>query len=272
MGVLNVTPDSFSDGGRYFDEKQAIEHGLTLVANGADIIDVGGESTRPGAVRVDEAEELRRVVPVIRELVRNEITVSVDTMRSPVAEAALGAGAHIINDVSAGLSDPSMLTVAAQASVPIVLMHWRGHLTHANATFHYDDLIGEVIAELRERIAEAVAAGVRSENIIVDPGLGFSKNAEHNWQILAALEEFAVLDHRLLVAASRKRFIASLLSPDDPSRAAEADRDLASAAISTLAARAGAWAVRVHEPAASAIACAVGAATRDHDLASGTRS
>ncbi|WP_231445809.1 dihydropteroate synthase [Brevibacterium zhoupengii] len=264
MGVLNVTPDSFSDGGRYFDHDSAIAHGLELLASGADIIDVGGESTRPGSVRVDEAEELRRVVPVIRELAAAGATISVDTMRATVAEASLNAGAHIINDVSAGLSDPTMLSVASETAAPVVLMHWRGYLDSASASFHYDDVVAEVIAELKTRIDEAVAVGVKLENIILDPGLGFSKNAEHNWQILAALDEFANLDHRLLVAASRKRFISTLLSPEDPKLAEEAAKDQATAAISALSARAGAWAVRVHEPATSAIAVKVLDAVNSH--------
>lgn len=264
MGVLNVTPDSFSDGGRWFDPAKAIDHGLELLRSGADIIDVGGESTRPGAVRVDQTEELRRVLPVIRELAAAGAAISIDTMRAVVAEEALEAGARIINDVSAGLSDPSMLGVAARTQAPVVLMHWRGYLDRANASFHYDDVVAEVIAELRARIAEAVETGVRTENIIVDPGLGFSKNAEHNWQILAALEAFADLDHRLLVAASRKRFISGLLSPDDPALAAEAAKDQATAVISAIAAQAGAWAVRVHDPAGSAVACRVVAAIAAH--------
>lgn len=264
MGVLNVTPDSFSDGGRWFDQASAVAHGLDLIASGADIVDIGGESTRPGATRVDEAEELRRVVPVVRELAASGALISVDTMRASVAAAAIDAGAHIINDVSAGLSDPAMLSVAADTGVPIVLMHWRGYLDRADASFHYDDVVAEVIAELRARIDEAVAVGVDPADIIVDPGLGFSKNAEHNWQILAGLGEFAVFDQRLLVAASRKRFIASLVSPDDPAQAGEAEKDDATAVISAFAAQAGAWAVRVHDPAASALACRVAEAIADH--------
>ncbi|WP_212131660.1 MULTISPECIES: dihydropteroate synthase [unclassified Brevibacterium] len=264
MGVLNVTPDSFSDGGRYFDHDRAIAHGLELIDTGADIIDVGGESTRPGSVRVDEDEELRRVVPVIRELAAAGAVISVDTMRARVARESLAAGAHIINDVSAGQSDPTMLDLAAESAAPIVLMHWRGYLDQASATFHYDDVVAEVITELRTRIDEAIAVGVDPANIIVDPGLGFSKNAEHNWQILAALDEFAGLDHRLLVAASRKRFISSLISPEDPKLAEQTAKDQATATISALSAQAGAWAVRVHDPATSAIACRVVSAVADH--------
>ena len=265
MGVLNVTPDSFSDGGRYFDHDRAIAHGLELIDTGADIIDVGGESTRPGSVRVDEDEELRRVVPVIRELAAAGAVISVDTMRARVARESLAAGAHIINDVSAGQSDPTMLDLAAESAAPIVLMHWRGYLDQASATFHYDDVVAEVITELRTRIDEAIAVGVDPANIIVDPGLGFSKNAEHNWQILAALDEFAGLDHRLLVAASRKRFISSLISPEDPKLAEQTAKDQATATISAISAQAGAWAVRVHDPATSAIACRVVSAVADHD-------
>lgn len=267
MGVLNVTPDSFSDGGLWFDHDRAIAHGLELMANGADIIDVGGESTRPGSVRVDETEELRRVVPVVRELAAAGAVISVDTMRARVAAESLAAGAHIINDVSAGQSDPTMLSVAAESGAPIVLMHWRGYLDQASATFHYDDVVAEVIAELRTRIDEAIAVGVDPANIIVDPGLGFSKNAEHNWQLLGALDEFSALDHRLLVAASRKRFIASLLTPDDPKQAEQAAKDQATATISAISAQAGAWAVRVHDPATSAVACKVVAAVREHSSA-----
>lgn len=267
MGVLNVTPDSFSDGGLWFDHDRAVAHGLELMAAGADIIDVGGESTRPGSARVDESEELRRVVPVVRELAAAGAVISVDTMRARVAAESLAAGAHIINDVSAGQSDPTMLSVAAESGAPIVLMHWRGYLDQASATFHYDDVVAEVIAELRTRIDEAIAVGVDPANIIVDPGLGFSKNAEHNWQLLAALDEFAALDHRLLVAASRKRFIASLLSPDDPKQAEQAAKDQATATISAISAQAGAWAVRVHDPATSAVARKVIAAVREHSAA-----
>lgn len=270
MGVLNVTPDSFSDGGRWFDQPAAIAHGLDLLASGADIIDVGGESTRPGSVRVDEAEELRRVIPVISELAGAGAEISVDTMRASVAEASIAAGAHIINDVSAGLSDPSMLSVAAAAQVPVVLMHWRGYLSRANESFHYDDVVAEVIAELRGRIEEAIVAGVRSSDVIVDPGLGFSKNGDHNWQILAALDEFAVLDHRLLIAASRKRFISHLLESDPASSSTESAKDHATAVISALSAQAGAWAVRVHDPAGSRIACSVVDAIAAHQPASTT--
>ncbi|WP_205631352.1 dihydropteroate synthase [Brevibacterium linens] len=268
MGVLNVTPDSFSDGGLWFDHDRAVAHGLELMANGADIIDVGGESTRPGSARVDEAEELSRVIPVVRELATAGAVISVDTMRARVAAESLEAGAHIINDVSAGQSDPTMLSVAAESGAPIVLMHWRGYLDQASATFHYDDVVAEVIDELRTRIDEAITVGVDPANIIVDPGLGFSKNAEHNWQLLGALDEFAALDHRLLVAASRKRFIASLLSPDDPKQAEQAEKDQATATISAISAQAGAWAVRVHDPATSAVACKVVAAIREHSAAS----
>lgn len=257
MAVLNVTPDSFSDGGRYFDQSAAVEHGLALLEGGADIIDVGGESTRPGSHRVPADEELRRVIPVIRELAGAGVSISIDTMRAATARAALAAGADIINDVSAGQSEPEMLTVAAEANVDLVLMHWRGYLSDANAVYTYNDVIAEVIAELQDRIVAARAAGVADAQIILDPGLGFAKHAEHNWQLMAGIDDFVDLGHRLLVAGSRKRFLASLVNPENPGAASEADRDAATAALTALSARAGAWAVRVHEPRASAIAAAV---------------
>ncbi|MYM20861.1 dihydropteroate synthase [Brevibacterium sp. 5221] len=256
MGVLNVTPDSFSDGGRYFDAAAAVDHGRALLAAGADLIDVGGESTRPGAVRVPAEEEIRRVVPVIERLAADGALISVDTMHAATARAAVQAGAAIINDVSAGLSEPEMLRVAADTGVDLVLMHWRGHLV-AGAHYTYDDVVADVRRELAGRIDAALRAGVAAARIIVDPGLGFAKNAEHNWQLLAGIDAFADMGCRLLVAASRKRFLASLISPQDPQAATEAERDAATAAITAVSARAGAWAVRVHEPRSSRIAATV---------------
>lgn len=254
MGVLNVTPDSFSDGGKWFETRTAIDHGLALVESGADLVDIGGESTRPGSVRVPEDEELRRVVPVTRELAAQRVTISVDTMRASVARAALDAGATIINDVSAGQSDGGMLELAAEYEAPIVLMHWRGYLSQAEASFHYDDVVGEVTTELLERVAAAEALGIRRENIILDPGPGFSKNGHHNWDLLRGLDELLALPFPMLVAVSRKRFLATLVSPEDPGAASIADRDAATAALTMYAAQAGAWAVRVHEARASRIA------------------
>lgn len=257
MGVVNVTPDSFSDGGRWFDTERAIAHGLELVADGADIVDVGGESTRPGANRVDPDEEVRRVVPVVRALSAAGTTVSVDTMRSQVAAEALGAGAHIVNDVSGGRADPKMLRVAAEAEAPFVLMHWRQHSDVMAQREHttYDDVVADVVAEMRPAIDSALEAGVRSDRLVVDPGLGFSKTGAQNWTILHHLEAFGELGFPLLIAASRKRFLGELLATASGEPAATDDRDDATAAITTLAAAADAWCVRVHavRPSADAV-------------------
>ena len=261
MGVINVTPDSFSDGGQWMDADAAVKHGLDLVSDGADLVDVGGESTRPGAIRIDAAEELRRIIPVVRALAEEGVTVSVDTMRAEVAEAALQAGARMINDVSGGRADPDMFAVAAAAGVPTVVMHWRGHSAQMQDLTAYDQLAPDVIAELAEQVDAALAAGVSQDRIIVDPGLGFSKTGEQNWTVLSQLDHFIGLGFPLLLAASRKRFLGELLG--DPSTGTESalrpvdDREAATVAISTLAARAGAWAVRVHEPKASADAVRV---------------
>lgn len=262
MGVVNVTPDSFSDGGRWFDHEAAVRRGLALVADGADVVDVGGESTRPGAVRVDLDEELRRVVPVVRGLVADGVAVSVDTMRSQVAEAALEAGAALVNDVSGGLADPHMARVCADAGVPVVVMHWRGHSDRMQDLTHYDDLVPDVVRELGERVDAVLAAGVAPENVVVDPGLGFSKTGDQNWALLAELEAFTRLGHPLLVAASRKRFLGELLAGPDATHRPPDERDAASLALTTLAAAAGAWCVRVHETAASADAVRVVARLR----------
>lgn len=243
MGVVNVTPDSFSDGGRWFDADAAIGHGLELVAQGADLVDVGGESTRPGAARVEPAEELRRVVPVIRALSAEGVRVSVDTMRAATAEAAVGAGAEIINDVSAGLADAAMAPIAAATGARYVAMHWRGHSDRMDRLAEYDDVAREVRDELAARIDALVAAGVAAERLILDPGLGFSKRGAQNWQLLARLDELQSLGLPVLIGASRKRFVGQLLPEDAPVE----DRDLPTAVISALSAQAGAWAVRVHD-------------------------
>ncbi|MCF2529313.1 dihydropteroate synthase [Yinghuangia soli] len=259
MGVVNVTPDSFSDGGLWFDPAEAIERGHALIAQGADLIDVGGESTRPGAERVPLDEELRRVVPVVRELSGAGALVSVDTMRVEVARAAVEAGAAVVNDVSGGLADPAMAAFVAEAGVPVVVMHWRGHSRTMQDKAHYDDVVAEVRAELAERMDRVVAAGVDPESVILDPGLGFSKNAEHNWALLAHLEVLTGLGRPLLVAASRKTFLGRLLADDQGLRPPRG-RDDATAAVTALAAAAGAWGVRVHEVPASRDAVLVAAA------------
>ncbi|MGA5363653.1 dihydropteroate synthase [Streptomyces purpurascens] len=257
MGVVNVTPDSFSDGGRFFDTTAAVKHGLDLVTEGADLVDVGGESTRPGAARVDEAEELRRVIPVVRGLASEGVTVSVDTMRASVAERALAAGAALVNDVSGGLADPRMIPAVADAGAPFVVMHWRGFLQGGNVKGEYADVVSEVVDELHTRVEAVLAGGIAPDRVVVDPGLGFSKDAEHDLALLASLDRVLRLGHPLLVAASRKRFLGRVLAgPDGPPPPAR-ERDAATAAVSALAAHAGAWAVRVHEVRATADAVRV---------------
>ena len=243
MGVVNVTPDSFSDGGRWFDADAAIARGLELVAEGADLIDVGGESTRPGAARVEPEEELRRVVPVVRELAGRGIRVSVDTMRAATALAAIEAGAEIINDVSAGLADAAMGPIAAETGVHYVAMHWRGHSDRMDSLAEYDDVAVEVRDELAARVDALVAAGVEPERLILDPGLGFAKRGEQNWQLLGRLDVLAELGLPILVGASRKRFLGALLPEHAPIEA----RDLPTAVVSVLSAEVGAWGVRVHD-------------------------
>lgn len=258
MGVLNVTSDSFSDGGRYLDPNLAVAHGLSLYAMGADIVDVGGESTRPGAMRVDPAAEAARVAPVIRELTAAGVPTSVDTMRAPVAEAALGAGAWIVNDVSGGRADPNMAKVVAAAGVPWILMHWRASADylHTGPADHYDDVVAEVWDELRIQVDHAVAAGVDTDRLVLDPGLGFAKNAAHNWALLAALPRYAAAGLPILIGASRKRFLGALLADGRDPRPPDG-REVATATISALAAEHGAWGVRVHDVRASLDAIAV---------------
>ncbi|MFB7993877.1 dihydropteroate synthase [Streptomyces sp. NPDC056002] len=257
MGVVNVTPDSFSDGGRWFDTTAAVKHGLDLVAQGADLIDVGGESTRPGATRVDEDEELKRVIPVVRGLSSEGVAVSVDTMRASVAERSLAAGASLVNDVSGGLADPAMIPVVAAAGAPFVVMHWRGFLEGGNVKGTYEDVVREVVAELHARVEAVIEGGIAPERIVVDPGLGFSKEAAHDLKLLAHLEELRALGHPLLVAASRKRFLGHVLAGDQGAPPPARERDAATAAVSAIAAHQGAWAVRVHEVRATADAVRV---------------
>ena len=272
MGVVNVTPDSFSDGGAWFDQRTAIRHGLDLVREGADIVDVGGESTRPGAQRVSLHEELRRVVPVIEALAAEGVPVSVDTMRAEVAEAAVASGARLVNDVSGGLADPAMPRVVAKAAVPYVVMHWRGHSHDMDTRAVYADVVGEVTDELRARIGAIVREGVDPARLIVDPGLGFAKRPEdnHNWTLLAHLDALIDLGHPVLVAASRKRFLGRLLAAPDGTPRPFAESDDATVAITALAAAAGAWCVRVHNvrPNADAVRAAAAwgaAAARTED-------
>jgi len=256
MGVVNVTADSFSDGGRYLDATAAVRRGLALAAAGADIIDVGGESTRPGAHRVPAAVETDRVVPVIAELVAAGVVCSVDTTRSDVARAALDAGGQIVNDVSGGLADPDMAGMVADAGVPWILMHWRGHSAGMDALAAYRDVVADVRAELAARVEAALAAGVAERHIVLDPGLGFAKTAEHNWALLRALPSITGLDgpgwgFPILVGASRKRFLGSLLCDGDGNPRPPDGRETATAVISALAALHGAWGVRVHDVRAS---------------------
>ncbi len=262
MGVLNVTPDSFSDGGCFADRDSAVAHGLAMAAGGADYVDVGGESTRPGADRVDAAEERRRVVPVVRELAAAGVRVSVDTTRTEVAEAALEAGAVLVNDISGGLADDGMAALVADAGVPWVLMHWRGHSRQMYARAEYGDVVTEVCAELSARVDAAVAAGVDAGRLVLDPGLGFAKQGSHNWALLAELPRVVALGLPVLVGASRKSFLGRLLAGADGTPRPAAGRDAATLATTVLAAEAGAWGVRVHDAAASADAAATVAAVQ----------
>ena len=260
MGIINVTPDSFSDGGRFLHVDAAVRRGLELVRDGADILDVGGESTRPGAQRVSEREELDRVIPVIEALAQSGVPVSVDTMRASVARQAVAAGATIVNDVSGGLADPEMLPFLAEADVTCVLMHWRAHSTRMDDFCFYDSVVDDVRAELSGRVESALDAGVRPERIVLDPGLGFAKTAAQSWELLAALPALRELGFPLLIGASRKRFLAEAAAygrrrPDVP-----ADRDEASDAVAAIAAAEGAWGVRVHSVSGAAAASRVVAA------------
>ena len=251
MGVLNVTPDSFSDGGRFAGSDEAVAHGLALLAEGADLLDIGGESTRPGATRPRVSEELARVVPVINAQAGQGARVSVDTMRAEVAEAALEAGAAVVNDVSGGLADPAILRVVAERDAAYVAMHWRGHADTMQQRASYADVVGEVCDELRQRVDAAVAAGVAPDRIAVDPGLGFAKTAEHNWELLRHLTDLDALGLPVLVGSSRKSFLGALLADEDGQPRPVLDREDANVALTTLAGLLGVWAVRVHEVRAS---------------------
>jgi len=265
MGVVNVTPDSFSDGGQWYGAQAAIAHGLELAARGADIVDVGGESTRPGAQRISEEEELRRIGPVVTELVQAGVPVSIDTMRARVAEFALGAGVQLVNDVSGGLADPGMPRLVAEAGVSYVVVHWRGHSREMYTRAVYTDVVREVREELGQRVDAVIAAGVDPGCIVIDPGLGFGKRPAHNWPLLAGLADVAKLaggTFPVLVGASRKRFLGKLLAgPDGTPRSFE-ESDGATVATTALAAAAGAWCVRVHQVPLNADAVRVTAAWR----------
>jgi len=262
MGVLNVTPDSFSDGGRYADREAAVAAGVAMAADGAGLVDVGGESTRPGAERVDAATETARVAPVVRALADAGVAVSIDTTRAAVAEAALAAGARVVNDVSGGLADPAMAGVVAGAGCPWVLMHWRGHSRDMQRLATYRDVVAEVRDELAARVDAAVSAGVGADRLVLDPGLGFAKTAAHSWALLAHLDALVALGLPVLVGASRKSFLGSVLAgPDRVPRPVDG-REAATVATSVLAAQAGAWGVRVHDVRQSADALAVVAAVR----------
>ncbi len=237
MGILNVTPDSFADGGRHNEFDAAVARGLEMIAEGVDIIDIGGESTRPGAERVSEAEEIERTIPVITELAKYGARISIDTMRASTAEAAVKAGASIINDVSGGLADPDMLQTAARLQVPYIAMHWRGQSKDMNSKAIYNDVVIDVISELQERITAALDAGIEVGNLIIDPGLGFAKDGEHNWEIIDSIDSFVDLGYPVLVGASRKRFLGG----DSPDEREQATIDLTKRLATT-----GVWAVRVH--------------------------
>ncbi len=237
MGILNITPDSFADGGKYNDFESAIRRGQEMIAEGVDIIDIGGESTKPGAERITIEEELERVIPVIRELSQLGIKISIDTMRSEVARRAIEAGASIINDVSGGLADPEMLTTAARLELPYIAMHWRGHSKDMNSQAVYKDVVSEVIKELQERIRASLDAGIKKDNLIIDPGIGFAKDADHNWAIIDSISSFVDLGYPVLVGASRKRFLGG----DNPDL-----REAATIALTQRLSTTGIWAIRVH--------------------------
>ncbi len=245
MGIVNVTPDSFSDGGQFFDTESAVAHGLALVDEGADIVDVGGESTRPGSVRVDLDTELARVLPVVTALSDAGVPVSIDTTRAEVATAAVGAGAVLVNDVSGGLADPDMLAAVADCGAAYLAMHWRGHAVDMQSRASYTDVVAEVTAELDQRVTAARAAGIASSHLVIDPGLGFAKTAEHNWELLRHLDALSALGLPILLGMSRKRFLGELLADEHGPRPVQ-ERDDATTALTALMAATGVWGVRTH--------------------------
>ncbi len=237
MGILNVTPDSFADGGLHYDTEIAIARGMEMIDEGVDIIDVGGESTRPGADRVSEDEEQARVLPVIRALSESKVAISIDTMRASTARLAVAAGASIVNDVSGGAADPDMFATVADLGCKYTLMHWRGHSKDMNSLAIYGDVVADVIEEVTVQLDKALAAGIKREDIILDPGIGFAKDPEHNWEILNRIEEFVALGYPVLIGHSRKRFLGGD-SPDG--------REEATVAVTQSLVGKGIWAVRVH--------------------------
>jgi dihydropteroate synthase len=269
FAIINVTPDSFSDGGLHEETGAAVRHGLSMLNAGADVLDVGGESTRPGAARVSEAVEMARVIPVVEGLAAAGAIVSVDTTRSTVARAAIEAGARIVNDVSGGLADPELPKLVAETGVPYILMHWRGPSETMQEQAVYRDVVAEVRAELEQRLEAVVAAGVDPAQVVLDPGLGFAKTAEHNWALLAALPALLELGRPVLVGASRKAFLGRLLATDPDLPRPVAEREDATTAVTALVAHAGAWAVRVHDPRPAADAVLVARAVRAHERTAG---
>ena len=263
MGILNVTPDSFSDGGRWADADSAVERGCRLHADGADLVDVGGESTRPGAGRISVEDELGRVLPVVQGLVAAGVPVSIDTMRAEVADSCVSAGAVLVNDVSGGQADPAMLPWLATCDVPYVAMHWRGPSDVMEDLATYDDVVTEVRDELAARLDALAQAGVDPERVVLDPGLGFAKRSPHNWELLRQLDALAQLGRPLLVGASRKRFLGDLLSDGTGEPRPFDGRDAAGDAVTALSAAAGVWGVRVHEVRASRDAVLVARAWRE---------
>jgi dihydropteroate synthase len=237
MGILNVTPDSFADGGLHYDTELAIARGMEMIDEGVDIIDVGGESTRPGADRVSEDEEQARVLPVIRALAESKVAISIDTMRASTARLAVAAGASIVNDVSGGAADPDMFATVADLGCKYTLMHWRGHSKDMNSLAIYGDVVADVIEEVTVQLDKALAAGIKREDIILDPGIGFAKDSEHNWEILNRIEEFVALGYPVLIGHSRKRFLGG----DNPD-----GREEATVAVTQSLVGKGIWAVRVH--------------------------
>lgn len=264
MGVVNVTPDSFSDGGQWFEPEAALEHGRDVLAAGADIVDVGGESTRPGAERPSVEEELRRVVPLVAALSAEGAVVSIDTMRASVASAAVEAGAAIVNDVSGGLADSGMVPFVASAGVPFIAMHWRGHSTDMQSRAVYDDVVEDVCRELASRRDAILGAGLAEALLVLDPGLGFAKTGDHNWALMAALPRLHELGHPILVGASRKTFLGRVGRPSGAPPRAPADRDVETAATSVMAGMAGMWCVRVHDVESTVRSLSVVGAALDH--------